>query len=137
MTGKFMLIAAASLVLTAARAANPSPTSPADKLAAAKDDPKPAAVTAKAKTNEKAVKESTEEEKAKIQELEAERLALLRKLQQKRIDLLKNNPKLHKMYLDILKQTQELAIELDSDMEIRTLNRELREIETKLKEKRK
>ena len=137
MTGKFMLIAAASLVLTAARAANPAPTSPADKLAAAKDDPKPA-VAEKAKPDEKAVKKTTtEEDMAKIQELETERRALLLKLQQKRIELLKNNPKLHKMYMDILKQTQDLAIELDSDMEIRTLNRELHEIEMQLKEKRK
>ena len=53
------------------------------------------------------------------------------------MELLKNNPKLRKMYLEIVRQTQELAIELDSDLDIRSLNRDLRQVETQLKAKRK
>ena len=141
MPGKFMLTAAVALMLTAAWAAGPgtpAAKSPADKLAAAKDEPDPAEVQKKdaaAKPEEK--KLSPEEEQEKIRQLEAERIELLKKIQKKRTELLKNNPKLRKMYLEILRQTQELAIELDSDLDIRSLNSDLREIETQLKAKRK
>ncbi|MBQ9337808.1 MAG: hypothetical protein IJS14_11000 [Lentisphaeria bacterium] len=136
MTGKIMLAAAVSLILTAAWSADPSANVPVDKLAAAKDSPKQEPEQ-KQKPAAKEKKTDPEEEAAKIRELENQRRALFRRLQQKRIDLLKNNPKLNKMYLDILRQTQELAIELDSDMEIRALNNELREVEKQLNEKRK
>ena len=141
MPGKFMLTAAAALMLTAAWAAGPgapAAKSPADKLAAAEEKPAVPPTGKDAGTAKpEAKKISPEEEREQIRQLEAERIQLLRKIQNKRMELLKNNPKLRKMYLEIIRQTQELAIELDSDLDIRSLNRELREVETQLKAKRK
>ena len=141
MTGKIMLTATVSLLLTAAWSADNAapvnaPTAPAP--AAVKDAPKTSADAPKAEDPKaETPRVLTEEEKAKIQALETERRELLRKIQQKRMELLKNNPKLRKIYLDILRQTQELAIELDSNMDIRDLNRALREVETQLKDAKK
>lgn len=79
-------------------------------------------------------RKTTEQEKAeKLAELNSKRLELLRKIHQKRQELLKNNPKLRRMYQQLLKQTRELALELDANREMRKLNDSLSEVERRLK----
>ena len=72
----------------------------------------------------------------RIQTLTDQRKALLERKKQKRKGLLKNNPKIRRMYLQILKQTQQLALELDADREISQMNDQLRDIERNLDKER-
>ena len=62
------------------------------------------------------------EEAGNIRDLKQQRKELLAKIQKRRSQLLKNNPKLMNMYLRLLKQARELALELDADREIQELN---------------
>lgn len=70
--------------------------------------------------------------KENVQVLEKQHQALMQKIQLRRVELLKNNPKLRKMYLQILQQARELALELDSDRKMQELNTEAAELEKKL-----
>lgn len=90
----------------------------------ARTETKPAAVSAKNAEQERA---------AKIAELSSKRTDLIRKIHLKRQDLLKNNPKLRRMYQQLLKQTRELALELDANREMRQLNDGLADVERRLK----
>ena len=95
-----------------------------DNLSGARKENQPAAVSQK----------TAEEEKAeKVAELTRQRKELIRKIQQKRKELLKNNPKLRRMYQQLLKQTRELALELDANREMRQLNDDLGDIDRRLK----
>lgn len=77
---------------------------------------------------------AAEREKAgKIAELNSKRINLIRQIHEKRQGLLKNNPKLRRMHQQILKQVRELALELNANREMRTLNDELSEVERQLK----
>ena len=81
--------------------------------------------------------ETTEQEKAaKIAELNSKKTELIRKIHQKRQELLKNNPKLRRMYQQLLKQTRELALELNANREMRQLNDSLGDVEHQLKKER-
>ena len=79
-----------------------------------------------------AIREKTE----RIQTLTAEQGNLVEKQKQKRKELLKNNPKLRRMYLQILKQARQLALELDADREISQINDRLHEIGKNLDKER-
>ena len=68
----------------------------------------------------------------RIQTLTDQQRDLLEKKKQKRKGLLKNNPKIRRMYLQLLKQAQQLALELDADREISQMNDQLQEIERNL-----
>ncbi len=77
---------------------------------------------------------TAEQEKAeKIAELNSKRTELIGKIHRKRQELLKNNPKLRRMYQQQLKQTLELALELDANREMRQLNDGLADVERRLK----
>ena len=77
---------------------------------------------------------AAEREKArKIEELNSKRTDLIRRIHEKRQGLLKNNPKLRRMHQQLLKQVRELALELNANREMRTLNDELGEVERQLK----
>ena len=77
---------------------------------------------------------AAEREKAgKIAELNSKRINLIRQIHEKRQGLLKNNPKLRRMHQQLLKQVRELALELNANREMRTLNDELSEVERQLK----
>ena len=77
---------------------------------------------------------TAEREKAKkIAELSSKRTDLIRRIHEKRQGLLKNNPKLRRMHQQLLKQVRELALELNANREMRTLNDELSEVERQLK----
>ena len=93
--------------------------------------------TVEAGTKPHVRKKNLSEEEIKIQELLYQRNELIRKIHQKRVDLLKNNPKLRRMYLQLLKQTRELAMELDSNREMRMMNDALNEINRKLEQEQK
>ena len=85
-------------------------------------------------TNQKSVEPKTaEQEKAeRIAALDRQRAELVLKIHRKRQELLKNNPKLRKMHQLLLKQTRELALELDSNLQMRKLNDSLRDVERQL-----
>ena len=77
---------------------------------------------------------AAEREKAgKIAELNSKRTDLIRRIHEKRQGLLKSNPKLRRMHQQLLKQVRELALELNANREMRTLNDELGEVERQLK----
>ena len=77
---------------------------------------------------------TAEREKArKLAELNSKRTELIRRIHEKRQNLLKNNPKLRRMHQQLLKQVRELALELNANREMRTLNDELSEVERQLK----
>ena len=77
---------------------------------------------------------AAEREKArKIAELNSKRTDLIRRIHEKRQGLLKSNPKLRRMHQQLLKQVRELALELNANREMRTLNDELSEVERQLK----
>ena len=90
---------------------------------------------ARTETKQKAVSQkAAEQEKArKISELNSKRTELIRRIHEKRQGLLKNNPKLRRMHQQLLKQVRELALELNANREMRTLNDELSEVERQLK----
>ena len=72
----------------------------------------------------------------KIQSLTVQHRDLLEKQKRKRKELLKNNPKIRRMYLQILKQARQLALELDANREIRQINDQLQEIEKTLEKEK-
>lgn len=74
------------------------------------------------------------EKAEKIQDLKNQRKELLVKIQKRRAELLKNNPKLMKMYLKLLKQARELALELDADRQIQELNEAYLKVVKKLEQ---
>lgn len=81
-----------------------------------------------------AVSKNAEQEKAKrITELNRTRTDLILKIHKKRQELLKNNPKLKRLYQQLLKQTRELALELNANNEMRKLNDSLNDVERQLK----
>ncbi|MBO4633568.1 MAG: hypothetical protein J5858_16760 [Lentisphaeria bacterium] len=118
MTAKRILIAASILLLAGA--------------AAAADQNRKADGTAQSETEPPVRKKISPEEEARIRELQNQRNDLLQKIHQKRVELLKNDPKLRRMYMQLLKQTRELAMELDANREMRLMNDELNEINRKL-----
>lgn len=73
----------------------------------------------------------------KIAELSGMKTDLIRKIHEKRKELLKSNPKLRRMHVQLLKQTRELALELDSNREMRKLNDSLIEVERQLEQEKK
>ena len=78
--------------------------------------------------------QAAEREKAgKIAELNSKRTDLIRRIHEKRQGLLKHNPKLRRMHQQLLKQVRELALELNANREMRTLNDELSDVERQLK----
>ena len=85
-------------------------------------------------TNQKSLEPKTSEQiKAeRIAALDQQRTELMMKIHRKRQELLKNNPKLRKMHQLLLKQTRELALELDSNIQMRKLNDSLRDVERQL-----
>ena len=126
-TGKFAITAAA-LILCSAVKADPWPTpaqSPAQAAA-------PASAAAKPDTPVKPA-QLTAEETAKLAKLQAERAELVRKIALKRAELLKHDPKLQRMYIQLLKQVRALALELDSNREMRDLNDALADVDKKMK----
>ena len=114
MTGKFML-AAGMLILFA-------PVWGAPAKGSASDD----------QSDVVARKIAEKEELARIRELEQQHAELLARIRKKRAELLKSNPKMIKMYLDLLKKARELALELDSDPDIQEMNETRSEMEKKL-----
>ena len=86
-------------------------------------------------TDQKTVEQKTvEQEKAeRIAALNRKRAGLLLKIYKKRQELLRNNPKLRRMYQQLLKQTRDLALELDSNFQMRSLNDSLHDVERQLK----
>lgn len=86
------------------------------------------------RTNQKSAEQKTaEQEKAeRIAALDQQRTELVLKIHKKRQELLKSNPKLRKMHQQLLKQTRELALELDSNIQMRRLNNSLRDVERQL-----
>ena len=127
-TGKIVMTAAA-LILCSAVKADPWP-SPAQHPAPAAQ---PAAAPAAKKDSPAKPTQLTAEETAKIAELQAQKNEIIRKIVLKRTELLKNDPKLQRMYIQLLKQTRALALELDSNREMRELNDALAEVEKKMK----
>ena len=88
-------------------------------------------------TEPQARKKISPEEEARVRELQDQRNELLQKIHRKRVELLKNDPKLRRMYMQLLKQTRELAMELDANREMRIMNDALSEIERKLEREQK
>ena len=86
-------------------------------------------------TNQKVIAARTAEREKdkKLAELNSKRTALIRKLHEKRQNLLKNNPKLRRMHQQLLKQARELALELNANREMSSINDELSEVERQLK----
>ena len=82
-------------------------------------------------------KKAEKEELAKIQALEEQCAELRTKIREKRAQLLKTNPKLTKMYLELVRQARELALELDSNREIQELNDACSDAEKKLQQLKK
>jgi len=121
-TGKFAMTAAA-LIWCSAVKADPWPT-PAQSPA-----PAPAAPSAAESAAAKKIPSNAET----VAGLQTEKAELIRKIVQKRAELLKNDPKLHRMYIQLLKQTRALALELDSNREMRELNDALSEVEKKIR----
>ncbi len=103
MTGKLMLAAGMLALFTSVQAAPTPGTTSAQEDAVAR-------------------KKAEKEELAKIQELEEQCAQLRTRIVEKRAQLLKTNPKLTKMYLELVRQARELALELDSNREIQELN---------------
>ena len=95
-----------------------------DNVSGARTETKQKTISQKAAEREKA---------ARIAELNSKKTELTRKIYQKRQELLKNNPKLRRMYQQLLKQTRELALELDANREMRQLNDSLSDVERRLK----
>jgi len=120
MTGKLMLTAGMLALLTTVFGA---PSTPANATPARK--------------NSSVSRNAEKDELAKIQELELMHREFIARIQKKRMELLKTNPKLAKMYLELLKVSRELAVELDSDPEIQELNEARYELERKLNKLRK
>ena len=119
MIKRMMLLSAALLMLNTAGA--DSSAAPSDSESGDKNIEMQAAV-----------KEKTD----RIQTLTDQRRELLEKKKQKRTGLLKNNPKMRRMYLQILKQARQLALELDADREISQMNDQLHDIERNLEKER-
>ena len=90
---------------------------------------------AKTGTPQKTIsRKAAEREKAeKLANLNNKRTELIRKIHEKRQVLLKSNPKLRRMHQQLLKQARELALELNANREMRTLNDDLTEVERQLK----
>lgn len=116
MTGKWILTAAVCLMLSEVSAVQP--VQPVKKTEPG--------------TAEKRI---SPEEMQKIQELKNLRLEILKNIRKKRAELLSGNPKLRKMYLQLLQLSRELALELDSNREMKELNDAYYEIEKKLNQK--
>ena len=117
---KTILLAAAVLVLEAGGAEG--------RIAETgnRSDPKLTAEQVKAR-------QAAEQEKAKkLAELSIKRTELIRKIHEVRKELLKNNPKLRRMHQQLMKQTRELALELEANREMRKLNDNLTEVERQL-----
>lgn len=76
------------------------------------------------------------EKDARIRSLTEQHRGLLEKQKQKRKELLKNNPKIRRMYLQILKQVRQLAMELDANREISQINDRIHETEKELRQER-
>ena len=76
------------------------------------------------------------EKDARIRTLTEQHRGLLEKQKQKRKELLKNNPKIRRMYLQILKQVRQLAMELDANREISQINDRIHETEKELRKER-
>lgn len=125
MLKKILLITCAAVSLHALQAAEVR----TDNLTASR--------TGNAEAKGKDLKAAEREKAKRIEELTEKRQALLLKIHQKRKDLLKNNPKLRRMYLQLLKDTRELALELDANREMRELNDQLQEVERELNQKQK
>ena len=76
------------------------------------------------------------EKDARIQTLTVQHRELLEKQKRKRKELLKTNPKIRRMYLQILKQVRQLAMELDANREISQINDRIHETEKELRKER-
>ena len=134
-TVRFAMTAAA-LILCSAVKADQQPTAgqaPAPGSAQTQvNSPAPAPASAAPATNTKAP-QLDPADAAKLAELQAEKAELVRKIALKRTELLKNDPKLHRMHIQLLKQIRALALEMDSNREMRELNDALSEVEKKMK----
>jgi len=96
----------------------------ADNVAGAQTGTTPKTIDRKAAERQKA---------EKLAQLNGKRTELIRKIHERRQFLLKSNPKLRRLHQQLLKQTRELALELNANREMRTLNDELTEVERQLK----
>ena len=76
------------------------------------------------------------EKDATIQTLTVQHRELLEKQKRKRKELLKTNPKIRRMYLQILKQVRQLAMELDANREISQINDRIQDTEKELQKER-
>ena len=76
------------------------------------------------------------EKDARIQTLTVQHRELLEKQKRKRKELLKTNPKIRRMYLQILKQVRQLAMELDANREISQINDRIQDTEKELQKER-
>ena len=74
---------------------------------------------------------------AEAEKLLKEKAELRQKMLKTRANLLKNDPKLRKLYLDLMRTTRQLAIELNSQPEMRKLNDSLSEVNEKLEKLKK
>jgi len=119
MIKRLMLLSAALLAFHAAGADSPASASASET-----------------KKKDVDIHTAVREKTARVQTLTAQRNDLLGKQKQKRQELLKTNPKLRRMYLQILKQTRQLALELDANREIRQMNDKIHEIEKDLEKER-
>ena len=123
MTGKFIVFTAMSFLLSAAHAA-PVQTGKSSEQRSAQ-------------TEAAASKKVSSQDSEKVKTLQEQRRELIIKIQKTRMELLKKDPKLRRMHLQLIKQTRELALELDANREMRALNDALFELEQKLEREQK
>ena len=71
-------------------------------------------------------------DKAQAEKLLAEREMLVQKIHAMRLELIKKDPKLRRMYEQLIQQARELAMELESKKEMRNVTESLGDIDSKL-----
>ena len=69
---------------------------------------------------------------AQAEKLLSEREMLVMKIHKLRMELIKKDPKLRRMYEQLIQQARELAMELESKKEMRNVTESLGEIDSKL-----
>ncbi len=71
-------------------------------------------------------------DKAQAEKLLAEREMLVQKIHAMRLELIKKDPKLRRMYEQLIQQARDLAMELESKREMRNITDSLGELDSKL-----
>ena len=119
MIKRMMLLSAVWIIFNAAGADSPLPPSDSESG-----------------NNDVDIQAVVQEKSTRIRTLTDQHRELIEKQKQKRKELLKTNPKIRRMYLQILKEARQLALELDANREISQINDRLHEIEKDLEKER-